>query len=698
MKRQRIVLFLLTGGALVLLAAGMGSLSFFQTVERQAYDLRCRWRSEESGPTDVALVLVDEETLSWFRETFRMRWPFHRDVYGPVLRFLKAGGARAVAFDIQFSEPEEFDSVLAADLKAFGDAWLPYTSEGSVPEGVGEASSPCWSLEVEGEPPAGLPSCTPLFPVPNLAAAARSGGLIDMDSDSDGVLRWVALLHPDAQGGYHPTLGLSVSLGAAGKAPLRWETRSLRWEGREIPLSADGRLLVRWPSPRFFPSYSFSKIYANGLLMEEGESQAIDPGIFKDKVVFIGTSASGTFDLRPTPVDKGSPGVLLHASVYHALRAGRYLQRAPSWINHLLLGILAYAVAAAALFLPSAGRQCLAGAGIGLLYAGLNIWFFNRNGWWIDLTTPLLGVVFTFTAGSLLNYITEGRQRRQIRHAFQHYLAPEVVDELCRDPSKVALGGERRPITAFFSDIAGFTTLSERMDPAELVAFLNEYLTAMTDLILEEGGAIDKYEGDAIIAMFGAPLAQADHADRALRAAIRCQERLAELRAQWQRQGKPVLSMRIGLNSGIAVVGNMGSTRRFDYTMMGDTVNLASRLEGANKIYGTDVLIGEETARLLEGKGFLLREVDRVRVKGKANPIRIFSPEASSRSEQVRLFHEGLRNYRERRWREARESFERGLSLDPQDGPAKIYLERCMEYERVPPPPTWDGVFQMTEK
>ena len=274
-----------------------------------------------------------------------------------------------------------------------------------------------------------------------------------------------------------------------------------------------------------------------------------------------------------------------------------------------------------------------------------------------------------------------------------------MIEKIVEEPSRLRLGGESREITSFFSDLAGFTSISETMTPEELVSFLNELLTEITDIILEEGGTLDKYEGDAIIAFWNAPLEQPDHALRAGRAALRAQRRLEELRpALKEKYGKDVF-MRIGLNSGPAVVGNMGSRRRFDYTVIGDTVNLASRLEGACKIYRVPILIGESTAILVRQE-LLLREVDVVRVVGKTTPVRIYEIIAEKEKatpqeeERVRLFEEALRFYREKAWSEAKIRFE----LLRDDSLARLYVHRCQEFIEHPPPPDYDGVFVLESK
>ncbi|MGZ7065419.1 MAG: adenylate/guanylate cyclase domain-containing protein, partial [Candidatus Aminicenantales bacterium] len=308
-------------------------------------------------------------------------------------------------------------------------------------------------------------------------------------------------------------------------------------------------------------------------------------------------------------------------------------------------------------------------------------------------------VLAGFVTASLLNYGVEGRQRRFIKSVFRFYLSPDVIERVLDNPDLLRLGGERRDITAFFSDVAGFTSISEKLGPEDLVGLLNAFLTEMTDTILDSGGTLDKYEGDAIIAFWNAPLDQPDHALRAARAALTCQARLAELRGEFKRRSGHEIRMRIGLNSGPAVVGNMGSERRFDYTAIGDTMNLASRLEGVCKQYGIFTLVSEETeARIRES--IVTREVDMIRVVGKAKPVRVFEligekgRVGADRLEEIRRFHQALEEYRERRWSQASALFE-ALAADPV---AKTYAGRCRIFEASPPPDGWDGVADIKEK
>ena len=316
---------------------------------------------------------------------------------------------------------------------------------------------------------------------------------------------------------------------------------------------------------------------------------------------------------------------------------------------------------------------------------------------------PILTQVFVYSGITLYKYAFEEGEKRFIKTAFSQFLSPVVVDRLVRDPSLLKLGGEERVLTAFFSDVAGFSSISEKLTPNELVELLNDYLTEMTDIILKYDGTVDKFEGDAIIAFFGAPVPYEDHALRACLTAIEMQQRLEEMRAVWKDEGKHELYMRIGINTGQMVIGNMGSKTRMDYTMMGDSVNLASRLEGVNKLYKTETMISQFTYETVK-ENIETRELDRIRVVGKTEPIKIYevlgrkgelNPEINA---LLPLFNQGLRHYGKREWEEALACFEKVLKIDERDGPAATYRLRCIDYQFEPPQDNWDGVYEMLSK
>jgi adenylate cyclase len=303
---------------------------------------------------------------------------------------------------------------------------------------------------------------------------------------------------------------------------------------------------------------------------------------------------------------------------------------------------------------------------------------------------------------TVYRYFTEEREKKKIRGAFQYYLTASVITEILKDPSKLKLGGDKKNLTVMFSDIRGFTTISEKLTPEELVRLLNEYLTVMTDIVFKYEGLLDKYIGDAIMAVFGAPLEQPDHALRGCQTALEMMAELKVLQERWAQEGRPYVDIGVGINTGDMVVGNMGSNMRFDYTVMGDHVNLSSRLEGINKEYGTHIVLSEFTYEVVKEEMFC-RELDSVRVKGKKLPVKIYElicekKDAGEHEEYIRRFHDGMEKYKQGRWDEGIAAFESVLEILPDDPPAKLYIQRCQDLKEHPPEGEWDGVFTMTKK
>src|SRR3989475_327905 len=342
-------------------------------------------------------------------------------------------------------------------------------------------------------------------------------------------------------------------------------------------------------------------------------------------------------------------------------------------------------------------------AGLAVAYYGLVVHAFTGHEVWMELVFPEGALALTYAVSATVEYLTEGRQRRVLRAVFDKYMAAEVVDEIMRNPASIKLGGEKKELTVFFSDVAGFTTISEKLDPEDLVFLLNEYLSSMTDIILRYRGNVNKYLGDGIMAIFGAPRGEPDHASRACVAALENQAALAQLRKEWAARGYPEIVARIGINSGPLVVGNMGSQTRMEYTVMGDSVNLASRLEGANKFYDTLILLGPRTYELAQ-PDIEAREVDMLRVKGKLEPVVVYELLArkggldAEKQRVVESYLDGLASYKRREFVRAKERFEAALALDPSDGPSKVCLHRVQEYLATSPPPDWDGVYVLQSK
>jgi len=424
------------------------------------------------------------------------------------------------------------------------------------------------------------------------------------------------------------------------------------------------------------------------------------PGSF----CIIGITATSTTDIGVNPFVGQYVNVGTHASVVNTILQGRFLNQLPWWYGILLALILSLAVTLAILNLDAV-RSLVVGASSVVVLFGLFIVFFLLTGVYADALTAVASVLLTFLALTAVKFLRTEREKSFVRNAWGHYLSSEVINDLLANPEKLNLGGEKKVMTAMFTDIKGFSTVSEVLDPTALVHLVNLYLTEMSDIILDMRGTIDKYEGDAIISFFGAPVDLPDHARRACLAAIRIKRAETALNEKFlaEKLAPSELRTRVGINTGEMTVGNMGTFQRMDYTIMGSSVNLAARLEGVNKQYGTWILTSGVT-RDSFGEDFLVRKLDRVRVVGINQPVRLYELiEEKGRAERtvveaVEIFHRALEQFEQKDWAQARATFEEVLRILPDDGPAKRYVKSCQDFEAKPPAATWDGVFNLTTK
>ena len=440
-------------------------------------------------------------------------------------------------------------------------------------------------------------------------------------------------------------------------------------------------------------------VYANLMKTRQILSQNL-PGSF----CIIGITATSTTDIGVNPFVGQYVNVGTHASVVNTILQGRFLNQTPWWYGILLALIFSFAVTFVILNMDALRSMVIGAAGVVVLF-GLFMAFFLLTGIYVDTLTPVAAVFLTFIVLTAIKFLRTEREKSFVRNAWGHYLSSEVINDLLANPEKLNLGGEKKFMTAMFTDVRGFSSISEVLDPTALVHLINLYLTGMSDIILELRGTIDKYEGDAIISFFGAPVDLPDHARRACMAAIRMKRAEAALNERFlsEKISPSALHTRIGINTGEMTVGNMGTPQRMDYTMMGSSVNLASRLEGVNKLYGTWIMMSEMTQESL-GQDFLVRKLDRVRVVGINQPVRLYElidekgrPERST-GEAVEIFHRGLEQFEAKDWTRARATFEEVLRLLPEDGPAKRYIKSCQEFEAKAPLAGWDGVFNLTTK
>ncbi|HXN56363.1 MAG TPA: adenylate/guanylate cyclase domain-containing protein [Myxococcales bacterium] len=575
-------------------------------------------------------------------------------------------------------------------------------------------------------PPASVPHYAGLrAPLPAIAGATPGFGFYNTVFDADGVIR-SQLLWMDVRGRALPSLELAsvaLSLGVSlrhvvpvasdedpgllsgvdldGKLFIPTDERGflrINYYGRDEPNQGKGGSKAGGPT---FPQYPVADLLAG----------AVPASALRGKIVLIAATAVGTFDERVTPFSRVNPGVAVHANAIQTILDQRFLRGGALFQVLEMVAAVVLAVLFAFLF----ARVKVSFALPVLLLSAAAVHFASYRlflaGYDVFEAVPLLEMASMFLLVTVFRYATEERDKKRLRKTFQLYLNPEVMEEMLAQPEKLQLGGDVKDLTVLFSDIRGFTGISEKLSPPALVKLLNEYLTPMTEVVFAKRGTLDKYIGDAVMAFFGAPIDNDRHALSACEAALGMMAGLARLRDTWRIEdpAMPPVDHGIGIHSGPMVVGNMGSTQRFNYTVMGDNVNLASRLEGLNKEYGTHVIISEATLAAARGAGggsgeaLAVRELDSVQVKGKEAPVRLYElrglGEVPERDRPLLdTYANGLALYRRRKFAEARYEFETCLTIADGDGPSRLFLARCDEMLASPPGEAWDGVFRMAYK
>jgi adenylate cyclase len=677
--------------------------------EMKTWDWRVNMLAKPTSHTrKIRLILLDQNSLDWAKEANGLSWPWPREVYGTIIQFCKRTGARSLAFDVLFTEPSKYgvtdDQAFASEIHGFkhfvGAVFLSRTA-GSEKRWPSFAPAP--ALNVEGidswlADTGHTAFARASFPVSEISAASGVLANVHMDPDLDSVYRRAALFEI-FDGKVLPSLALASYLSAQPDTPLKIYPGRFILGEREIPGDAAGKVILNFRGPSgTHKAYSAASVIQSELRLQNGEAPAIkNLEDFKDAYVLFGFTAPGLFDLRPTPVSGVYPGIEISATMLDNLLANDFIRPVPTVLVIVLTLLVALLAGMATSSVSGISRSVL--VYVFFICAPVILCLIAyRLGFWLPLVVQETGVAVTLLGAGLIYYTTEGRQKMFIKNAFKQYLSPTVIEQLIVHPERLKLGGERRMLSIFFSDLEGFTSISEGLDPEALTNLLNVYLTAMTDIIHEEGGTVDKYEGDAIIAFWNAPLEQPDHAVRCVRAVLRCQAKLAQMRPLLRESMGRDLKMRVGVNNGQAVVGNMGSHSRFDYTMIGDAVNLAARLEGINKQFGTYILISQSTMEQMAG-AFPVREISRVAVVGRREPVIVYEPLMSEsidqpQKEKLTRFSEGLKLFYAGNFNQAREAFS---ALAEDDPAARAYLIKCRELIEHPPK-DWDGVWVITTK
>ncbi len=716
----------IVGAGAAIVALILWTSGFLKLWEFAAWRWRVDYFAEPGAASPkIKLILLDQRSLDWGEKENGWTWPWPREVYAPIIDYCLRGGAKAVVFDMFFTEPSIYGvdddralgqaidraPVFVAPLllsRIAGEAkrWPPHIPV-RFPLKIDQLNDWLAGLAPQARKRVVLPRAK--FPIPEISTGSAILAGVAQDPEMDGIFRR-AHLFKIFDGHVIASLGMAAFLageeirriGSYSDAnsyadislhELEIDDDRLEAAGRAISLDASGKVILRFRGPNAYQTFGAGEVIQSELRLREGKKPVIDdPSVLKDCYVFLGASASGLSDLRPTPLNKIAPGVELHATMLDNFISDDFLRDPPKWFSIMTILALALMSSTLVVFTTKAWQSAVL-VGILLPLPGFIGFFAYPLGYWWPILVHEAATAIALTGGVLLNYANEGRRKSFIKQAFKYYLSPEVIEKILEDPSKLELGGEHRELTMLFSDLQGFSSFSEQLDPPALTSLLNDYLSDMTEIILEEGGTLDKYEGDAIIAFWNAPLDQPDHAKRACRAAVRCQRKLEERREELLTRTGTLLLARIGIHTGQVVVGNMGSKTRFNYTILGDAANLASRLEGANKVFKTFTMVSEATWSRTEGE-FLGREIGLIQVVGRKTPVRVYELIDFSRTETPRdleIFDSALKLYYARDWAEALALFEK-ISNDPV---AKIYAKRCRSLLFTPGVPWSEGVWTL---
>lgn len=597
----------------------------FERLEMLLYDLRYQLRGKSPAPAEIVIVGIDDKSLQAVG-----RWPWDRDKMADLIHRVNSMGARVIMLDFIFSEQSSRDAGLANAIKQKGNVILPivFDFEGNPPSHIDDAFLDNAFLIIKNEnlfkihrP---IAARGVLLPVPAIAQNAAAMGFINMIPDADGKLRWEPLVI-EYEGQLYPSIDLQVARIYRGLPPADMSieaTDSVTLGKVVLKTDPFGKMLI----PYYGPHNTFPVISALDVF-----EQKIDPALIRDKVVLIGPTAVGIHDKIVSPSSAIMFGVEKHATMIGAILHKQNVRFVGRLMNVFIIILVGAVFTLFIVNLRAVTGAAMAAVFITVLFAtGYILFFISRL--WIDISYAGNSVIVIYFVTTAYRYATEERYAKQIRSMFSSYVTEKIVNELIKHPELAKLGGERREVTVLFSDVKGFTTFSEHHSPEQVVAILNEYLTEMANIIIRWDGTLDKFVGDMIVAFWGAPLNQPNHAELAIKCTLHMKQRLAQLKEGWIKEGRTPLEAGFGINTGEVIVGNIGAEgKKMDYTVIGDNVNLGSRVEGLTRKYGSDLIITEGTLDKIrtlveEGKfgHLMVHGLDIVAVKGKAEPVRIY--------------------------------------------------------------------------
>ncbi|MBS1271130.1 MAG: Adenylate cyclase 2 [Candidatus Marinimicrobia bacterium] len=702
---------------IAIIAMLIGNSGFMRDIEQQTLDYRfVHFPIPEQADTNIVLVDIDNNSLDYFAEKVGIQYPFPRSFYAQMNNLFAEVGTRSVMYDMLFYDPdlnrdetyaEETDGAFAASIREHGQVILGAELLADTAKKTPSLGEFGFQMINDG-PEQDLTYRGAKAPIDTLLNATTALGVTNVRTDRGGVLRHVQLFH-EYQGKIYANLPVRGWLAEIEMNPT-WSKGAYRIGGRRIPVDDDGEYLVNWYGAggpdgvfRYVP---ISAVIQTASALRYGGEPALNPEMFRDKYIIVGASAAGLKDLKPTPFTGISayPGMEIWAMVLSNLTQGDFVHVVSWWVNFLntlLVSFLAFMIFTR--FQLRYSNLMMVGILAYIIGIAISVWVANRA--WLGIITPVTGFVLSYITIATLSFVVEGRSKLEIRKVFSRYVHPDVIQNLLKDPELVQMGGDEIYATVLFSDIYNFTTFSEGKTAPELVQYLNEYFDTLTSFVLDHNGLLDKYTGDGIMALFGAPVPRDDHAYLASQAALAHRDYSLKLREKYTELPPAVhfhLNTRIGLNSGPIVAGNIGSERRADYTAIGDDVNLAARLEGVNKVFKTKIIISESTFELVK-EHFICRELDMLRVKGKTEPVKIYELiDYIGRKPEYNMglyyrYHEGLFEYRNGNWRKAIKIFEELADGDYQDSPSQTMYERSKLLKKQRPN-DWDGVFTLQSK
>jgi len=721
----------------VLVNAGF-FLGLFDGLELKSFDLRAKFNSKKPSK-DVAIILIDEASLRGMNPIVG-RWPWPRSVHADVVDFLAMSGAKAVMFDILFTENERgsgirkgrldpSDQALVDSTAAAGNVYhaaqIVLDEEDEYNKSLMDRPMPKdfvdrFSTKVENVPPSKHNNF--YLPFKQLYQASKGIGIVEFLSDPDGVLRRTKLFR-NYHGDLFPVLPMAPFVGILQPDSISYEGNKIYMKGLkfdspeeslsqdnprkrdlEIPLQSDGSYLINMY--KGFKPYSMSGVLASIQKIKSGDLEGlpVNPEEFMGKVVFIGGSAVGIEDLKATSMGTNTPGVYLHASAYSNLVNEDFLKYTGRLATSIIILIFAGIVTTSILWSRNIIYYQL-GLPLFLTFAfiAFSFWWFRHN-MVLDVVAPTFSIAISWMGSFAFLSFTEGKDKRKIKKMLSQYVSPSIlttlIDKSPQDILKAEIGSKEN-LTILFSDIRGFTTLSEAMDAEKVVEMLNGYLSGMVDVIFKYEGTLDKFIGDAIMAFWGAPIRIPDHARKAVLAAFDMRKQLEVYNRELESKGGKRIDIGIGINTGNVILGNIGSEKKLDYTIIGDNVNLASRMEGLTKEYGAPILVTEPTYEDIKSE-IPCRVIDIVRAAGKKKGIKIFEP-LNMKSDDVtdkiiRLSDSGFNSYLARDWTAAILSYTELLAIKPGDKTSKLLIERCEVYKTSEPDADWDGVHIMSKK